>query len=145
MLTIDTTTLMRGNLVAAGKVRLDTWYEGDIQCSRLDIGPDGYVNGTIVARELTVEGQIVGSVHAGIVHLMAGAFVEGDIHHHLLSLHPSATLVGNALRTTQLPFPAELLALEAKANVAASSFPISVETSDRAAPKRKVSKWLLGA
>ncbi len=117
---------MRGSFVAAGRVELDTWFEGDILCSRLDIGCDGYVLGNITTRELYVEGQIVGTVHAGIVHLMDGAFVEGDIHHHVLSLHPNATLLGAALRTTRMPFPNELLSLEAKSKEAAGMFPVSV-------------------
>ncbi|MDX2307519.1 MAG: polymer-forming cytoskeletal protein [Hyphomicrobium sp.] len=145
MLTIDTTTLMRGNFTAAGRIQLNTWFEGDILCSRLDVGPDGYVKGNVITRELFLEGQIVGSVNAGIVHMMEGSFVEGDVHHHIMSLHPSATLVGHAYRTTRLPFPEELLALEAKAGVAASSFPISVATDAPRSMRLKPSEWLLGA
>jgi cytoskeletal protein CcmA (bactofilin family) len=111
-------------------VQLDTWFEGDILCSRLDIGRDGYVLGNITTRELYVEGQIVGTVHAGIVHLMDGAFVEGDVHHHVLSLHANASLMGTALRSTRMPFPQELLALEARAGHPASRFPVSVAARD---------------
>ena len=127
MLKIATSSVMRGNFVAAGRVELDTWFEGDILCSRLDIGRDGYVLGNITTRELYVQGQIVGTVHAGVVHLMDGSFVEGDVHHHVLSLHSNASLMGNALRTTKMPFPQELLALEARASGAPGSrFPVSV-------------------
>jgi cytoskeletal protein CcmA (bactofilin family) len=126
MLKIDTKGVMRGTFVAAGRVELDTWFEGDILCSRLDIGRDGYVLGNITTRELYVEGQIVGTVHAGIVHLMDGAFIEGDVHHHVLSLHANASLMGAALRSTKMPFPQELLALEARAGAPVSRFPVSV-------------------
>jgi cytoskeletal protein CcmA (bactofilin family) len=131
MLHIDTTSTMRGNLTAAGRIELNTWFEGNIICSRLDIGRDGYVNGNVTARELYVEGQIVGMVHAGIVHLMDGAFVEGDVHHHMIALHPNATLVGEALRKTRIPFPQELLALEAHANAPLARFPVSVAETSR--------------
>ena len=130
MLKIDTTTVLRGSFVTAGRVQLDTWFEGDILCSRLDIGRDGYVLGNITTRELYVEGQIVGTVHAGIVHLMDGAFVEGDVHHHVLSLHANASLMGAALRSTRMPFPQELLALEARAGKPVSRFPVSVASRD---------------
>jgi cytoskeletal protein CcmA (bactofilin family) len=126
MLHIDTTSVLRGSFTAAGRVQLNSWFEGDILCSRLDIGRDGYVKGNITARELHVEGQIVGTVHAGIVHLMEGSFVEGDVHHHVLSLHPTASLMGTALRSTRMPFPQELLALEARSETVASRFPVSV-------------------
>jgi cytoskeletal protein CcmA (bactofilin family) len=128
MLKIATSSVMRGHLVAAGRVELDTWFEGDIVCSRLDIGRDGYVFGNITTRELYVQGQIVGTIHAGVVHLMDGAFVEGDLHHHVLSLHANASLMGTALRTTKMPFPQELLALESRANGRPHArFPVSVE------------------
>lgn len=129
MLKIDTTSVLRGSFTTAGRVELNTWFEGNILCSRLDIGRDGYVLGNITTRELYVEGQIVGTVHAGIVHLMEGAFIEGDVHHHVLSLHPSASLLGNALRSTRMPFPQELLALEARAGVPVARFPVSVAAS----------------
>jgi cytoskeletal protein CcmA (bactofilin family) len=133
MLKIATSSVMRGHLIAAGRVELDTWFEGDILCSRLDIGRDGYVLGNITTRELYVQGQIVGTVHAGVVHLMDGAFVEGDLHHHVLSLHANASLMGTALRTTKMPFPQELLALEARANGRPHArFPVSVERDLRA-------------
>jgi cytoskeletal protein CcmA (bactofilin family) len=131
MLNIQTSTLTRGSLFAAGRIQLDSWFEGDIVCSRLDIASDGYVLGNITTRELYVEGQIVGTVHAGVVHLMQGAFVEGDIHHHVLSLHPTATLIGGALRKTKMPFPQELLALESQSQVPSARFPVSVMTEPR--------------
>jgi cytoskeletal protein CcmA (bactofilin family) len=133
MLKIATSSVMRGHLVAAGRVELDTWFEGDILCSRLDIGRDGYVLGNVTTRELYVHGQIVGTVHAGIVHLFDGAFIEGDLHHHVLSLHANASLMGAALRTSKMPFPQELLALEARASGApVSRFPVSLERDQRA-------------
>lgn len=126
MLKIATTSVLRGSFIAAGHVELDTWFEGDILCSRLDIGRDGYVLGNVTTRELYVDGQIVGTVHAGIVHLLDHAFIEGDVHHHVLSIHPSATLLGRALRSTSMPFPTELLALETQAANPVARFPVSV-------------------
>jgi cytoskeletal protein CcmA (bactofilin family) len=126
MINVHTSAVTRGSLMAAGRIQLNSWFEGDIVCSRLDIGTDGYVLGNITTRELFVEGQIVGTVHAGAVHLMKGAFVEGDVYHHVLSLHATATLVGQALRKTKMPFPQELLSLESRAGEPAARFPVSV-------------------
>jgi hypothetical protein len=68
----------------------------------------------VTARELFVEGQIVGTVEASVVHLMDGAFVEGDIHHAVISIHPTATLLGKAVRAPRGFAPTELIALEAR-------------------------------
>ena len=113
MLVVETESVVRGKLKVAGKMRLDCWLEGDVVCSRLEVGRDGYILGSVTAREVYVEGQIVGTIEASVVHLMEGAFVEGDIHHSVISIHPTATLLGKAHRVRGFA-PAELLALEAK-------------------------------
>jgi len=115
MIVVDPDTLMRGDLVAAGRVMFDGWIEGQIICSRLEVGSDGYVLGNVAAKELFVAGQIVGTIVAEAVHLLKGAFVEGDVHHLTLSLDPTATLTGRAIRGRDLQMPPALLALEAKA------------------------------
>ena len=115
MIVVEPGTLMRGDLVAAGAVRLDGWLEGQIICSRLEIGRDGYILGNVATKELLVAGQIVGTVVAEAVHLMAGAFVEGDVNHLTLSVDPAATLIGSAIRGRGVQLPPVLLALEAKA------------------------------
>ena len=115
MFTVGSGNVMRGNLVAAGTIKLDGWLEGDIVCSRLEIGPDGYLLGAVTARDLHVEGQIVGSIVANAVHLVGGAFVEGDVRHTKLSVQPGATLSGRSFRIAGVRMPDEFLALEARA------------------------------
>lgn len=113
MLVVDTNSVVRGKLKAAGTMRIDCWLEGDIVCSRLEIGRDGYILGNVTARELFVEGQIVGQVQASVVHLMEGAFVEGNVQHSVISIHPSAALHGKAVRTQGFA-PEEIVAIEEK-------------------------------
>ena len=113
MLVVETQGVIRGKLMAAGRLRLNCWLEGDIVCSRLEIGRDGYVLGNVTARELYIEGQVVGAIEASVVHLMDGAFVEGDIRHSVISIHPSASLLGSAVRSRGFA-PTELIALEAR-------------------------------
>ncbi len=115
MLVVDTQTVMRGNLVVAGRIKLDGWLEGDIVCSHLEIGSDGYLLGSATARELIVGGQIVGCINAGVVQLLDGSLVEGDVIHDALTKHPGATLIGQAIRSLGFQMPPELLMLEAKA------------------------------
>ena len=115
MIVVEPGTLMRGDLVAAGAVRLDGWLEGQIICSRLEIGRDGYILGNVTTKELLVGGQIVGTVVAEAVYLVEGAFVEGDVHHLTLSINRAAVLIGSAIRGRGVQMPPVLLALEAKA------------------------------
>ena len=115
MFVVDTGTVMRGNIMAAGTIKLDGWLEGDIVCSRLEIGHDGYLLGRVTAKEIYVHGQIVGTIAANGVHLMPGAFVEGDIMHATLAVEPGATLSGKARRITGVRMPEDFLALEARA------------------------------
>ena len=115
MLVVDSNSVVRGKLKAAGTMRIDCWLEGDIVCSRLEIGRDGYILGNVTARELFVEGQIVGQVRASVVHLMEGAFVEGDVQHSVISIHPTASLLGKAVRTQGFD-PEEIIAIEEKSS-----------------------------
>ena len=115
MLTVDTETELRGRLIAAGKIVLNLWFDGDLVCSKLIIGPNGYLTGSAAAREIIVEGQVAGPIHASSVVLKGGCIVEGDIHHTSIIIEPGATLTGRASRFPAIQLPAELLQLEAKA------------------------------
>ncbi|MCH9765345.1 MAG: polymer-forming cytoskeletal protein [Alphaproteobacteria bacterium] len=104
---------MRGTLLAAGRIQLDGWFDGELICSELVVGPDGYLFGTATTRTLTVQGQIVGRAMAGPVTLKSGAFFEGEIFHTKLVKSVDATLVGQTTSTRGvLQLPADLLRLE---------------------------------
>jgi Polymer-forming cytoskeletal len=114
VLTVDTETELRGRLVAAGRIVVNLWFDGDIVCSHLIIGPNGYLTGSAAAREIIVEGQVTGPIHASSVVLKGGCIVEGDIHHTTITIEPGATMTGRASRFPVIQLPAELLQLEAK-------------------------------
>jgi hypothetical protein len=115
MFSVEPGTVMRGNLVAAGTIRLDGWLEGDVTCSRLVIGPDGYLLGRALVKELWVEGQIVGAVTANTVQLEDGAFVEGDVMHTRLVVKPGAILSGRSQRIAGVRMPEDYVVLETRA------------------------------
>lgn len=113
MITVSAGTVIRGDLVTTAHVKLAGHIEGRIVCSRLDILSDGYVNGSVAARSLTVAGQVVGKITARSVTLEDGAFVEGDVHYVSIVLEHGATLTGETLRLEAGFTPAELAALDA--------------------------------
>jgi len=115
VLTVDTDTQLRGRLVAAGKIVVNVWFEGELVASTIVIGPGGYLTGSAAAREIIVEGQVTGPIHASSVILKGGCIVEGDIHHATITIEPGATMTGRAARFAVIQLPAELLQLEAQA------------------------------
>jgi cytoskeletal protein CcmA (bactofilin family) len=115
VLTVDTDAQLRGRLVAAGKIVVNVWFEGDLVASKIVIGPGGYLTGSAAAREIIVEGQVAGPIHACTVILKGGCIVEGDIHHTTITIEPGATLTGRSSRFPAIQLPAELLQLEAQA------------------------------
>lgn len=115
MLTIDADMAVQGQLVVLGTVRLEGRFDGAIICSRLEIGPDGYLFGSVVTEDLRVEGQVVGTVRAIRVHLTGSALLEGELFHETLRMDEAATLVGESRRQRSLQMPAEFLAMQARA------------------------------
>lgn len=116
MLTLNSEVAVKGRLVVAGPVVLDLWFEGDIVCSKLEVRSNGYLQGSVAAHEVVVYGQIVGPVHASVVTLKGGCFMEGDIHSTKLLMDQGATFMGRSSRFAVIQMPAELLQLEAKQN-----------------------------
>jgi len=117
MLVIESHSRMRGQLLAAGRIKLDGWFQGELICSELVIGPDGYLFGHATTRTLRVTGQVVGRATVGDAYLNSGAFFEGELFHTSLRKAVDATLVGEAISTRgALKLPADLLNLEQKAN-----------------------------
>jgi cytoskeletal protein CcmA (bactofilin family) len=58
--------------------------------------------GDIVAEELTISGQVKGTIHANRVELNSTAVVEGDIFHRSLSIEENARFEGSSKRKTRL-------------------------------------------
>ena len=131
-------SVMQGHLVSAGSIKLDGWFEGDIVCTELEIGPDGYLLGRVIARKLEVSGQIVGNVTAGDAHLLDGAFIEGDLRHVRLALDAGATLSGKSLRILGVHMPDHYLVLEARAEAERADLDRVERQSLRAAAAKAV-------
>jgi cytoskeletal protein CcmA (bactofilin family) len=129
MITVSAGTIMRGNLVTSGAIRLDGRFDGRIICGKLEITRDGYVNGTIAAREVIVSGQVVGRIEARSVTLTDGAFVEGDIRYASIALESGATMTGKAIRADANYSPPDLLALEADMDVVTAQLDQMEETA----------------
>jgi cytoskeletal protein CcmA (bactofilin family) len=71
-----------GDVSSKGSVTLDGTIEGNIYCTSLVVTANGRINGGIVAnQEVTVQGQVKGTIRGRRVMLQSSAKVEGDIFH----------------------------------------------------------------
>ena len=93
---LSASALVTGN-VRAGTCRVDGLVEGKVECSRdLELGESGRLNADIVAgRRVNVSGQVFGNITTpGMLRLVAGARVEGDLRTRSLIVEEGAILNG---------------------------------------------------
>lgn len=130
MMTLDADMAAQGRLVVLGAVRLEGRFEGTIVCSKLEIGPDGYLFGNAITQELLVAGQLVGTVRAQRVYLTGSAILEGELSYETLRMDETATLVGESRRQGSLEMPAEYVAMATRARQTNEEF-VNLEVESR--------------
>lgn len=86
-----------GDLAADGDIRIDGTVRGRIiTSSRLVVGPEGRVDGSIRAGEVVVAGEIRGTVEAAIrLHVLEGARLFADTFAGLLLIEEGAECRGS--------------------------------------------------
>jgi cytoskeletal protein CcmA (bactofilin family) len=90
-----------GDVTSKGSVTLDGIIEGNIYCTSLIVTANGRVNGGIVAnQEVTVQGQVSGTIRGRRVMLQSSAKVEGDIFHQGIGIE-MGTRYDGTLRWTE--------------------------------------------
>jgi len=109
--------LFEGSITGEGELLVDGAVKGDIQVSRLVIGEQAHVQGTVRGVSVEVRGQITGNVEGKSVHLLQSAHVEGDITHEQLSIDVGAFFQGRCSQfrpqpVAATPPAAEVIALD---------------------------------
>jgi cytoskeletal protein CcmA (bactofilin family) len=92
-----------GKLVGDGVVKIFGNVEGEVQASAVLICEGAYVEGNVIAKELTVGGRVKGTMHAIRAKLQGTAVVEGDIYHQSLAIEENARFEGTSHRGDNLP------------------------------------------
>ena len=87
-----------GDINSDGEVQVDGILSGDIHCAKLTIGETGRINGSVVADDCLVHGEVVGEIKADSVTLSRSSRVEGDVMHDMLAIEPGARLDGHCRR-----------------------------------------------
>jgi cytoskeletal protein CcmA (bactofilin family) len=87
-----------GDIASDGEVQIDGILSGDIRCAKLTIGETGRVNGSVIADECLVHGEVIGQIRSDAVTLSRSSHVEGDVHHDTLAIESGARLDGHCRR-----------------------------------------------
>jgi cytoskeletal protein CcmA (bactofilin family) len=105
-----------GNAFSEGHIQISGEFQGDIQCTHLQIGERARITGNCVADEIVVSGQVKGTLRGRRITLESKSRIEGDIYHRSLSIEEGAVFAGRSHQTAstgELPVkgaakPAEL-------------------------------------
>jgi cytoskeletal protein CcmA (bactofilin family) len=95
---ISSSMTLVGKLVGDGAVTIFGRIEGELQASSILICEGAHVEGSVVAKELTIGGHVKGTIHATRVKLNGTAVVDGDIYHRSLSIEENARFEGSSRR-----------------------------------------------
>ncbi len=83
-----------GRIRAAGELHIHGTVRGEVHASRAVVGPDGFLDGKLVAREAVLQGRVRGQVFAFRVTVEDTAVIEGTLFHHEIAVAPGARLDG---------------------------------------------------
>lgn len=86
-------TKIVGDIISEGGFRIDGEIEGNITTkSKVVLGKQGVIRGTIQCANADIEGKVVGkTIVQGTLSLKGTAVVEGEVLIHKLAVEPGAT------------------------------------------------------
>jgi cytoskeletal protein CcmA (bactofilin family) len=93
---IGTGTVIKGNIVSNGDVRIDGKLVGNISGgAKVLIGADGVVEGDIEGQQADVLGTVTGRISVSeLLNLRGKAVIQGDIRAGKLQIEPTVTFNG---------------------------------------------------
>ncbi len=91
--------IVSGNLISKSEVQIDGEVQGDTYATHVVIGEKARITGAIIADEIIVRGQVMGSVRGKRVMLQTSSHVEGDVYHQSLAIEQGAFFEGKSRRS----------------------------------------------
>lgn len=88
-------TVLRGDFSSDGIVELGGKITGDLTVDTLVLARSGQAEGTIRARNVTIEGTLLGTIEAQSVVIKTSAKVRADITCQTLCIDPGADIEGH--------------------------------------------------
>ncbi len=86
---------IRGDLRSTGIVAFDGNLIGNVTTDTLVVGRDGKIDGHVRARNVTIDGVLVGAITAGHVAITASARVKADIVCHSVTVEVGSEIEGS--------------------------------------------------
>lgn len=107
-----------GNLTSNGEVHIEGEVQGDVRCASLIVGDNARVTGGVVAEDVVIRGNLMGTIRGMRVTLQSSSHVEGDIFHKSLAIEQGAFFEGKSRRAED---PTAVTAESSKSSTSASA------------------------
>ena len=98
---ISSDTVIKGKIDFKGELLIEGKASGDILGDTLTLGPSAKVDGKIIVKAITIQGNFTGSIRSDLVRLDAGSTVIGDIEHSEISIETGANFNGKIIRISK--------------------------------------------
>ncbi len=98
-------TVIKGDIVFAGGLRIDGSVKGNVQEQEgtqgtIIVGESGHIEGTVIATKIVLIGSVTGPVFAKeFIELQTKARITGDLHYKSLEMHMGAVIDGKLVHT----------------------------------------------
>ena len=98
---ISSDTVIKGKIDFKGELLIEGKASGDILGDNLTLGPSAKVDGKIIVKAITIQGNFTGFIRSDSVRLDAGSTVVGDIEHSEISIETGANFNGKVIRISK--------------------------------------------
>ncbi|MFL2793561.1 MAG: polymer-forming cytoskeletal protein [Paracoccaceae bacterium] len=98
---ISSDTVIKGKIDFKGELLIEGKASGDILGDNLTLGPSAKVDGKIIVKAITIQGNFTGFIRSDLVRLDAGSTVMGDIEHSEISIETGANFNGKVIRISK--------------------------------------------
>ena len=95
---ISSDTVIKGKIDFKGELLIEGKASGDILGDSLTLGPSAKVDGKIICKAITIQGNFTGFIRSDSVRLDAGSTVTGDVEHSEISIETGANFNGKVIR-----------------------------------------------
>ena len=92
--TVDLDLSVFGNIRTFGQLEVFGIIHGEVECSRLIVGEQGRIVGSVTAKEVIIRGTVLGNIRSTYVTLHAQSEIRGDIYYRWLDLKPGTRFDG---------------------------------------------------
>jgi cytoskeletal protein CcmA (bactofilin family) len=92
---LSTDLSIKGNLKTSGDLQVEGKIEGNIKAYLLTVGQGALIKGEILAEEIIVNGEIIGTLVGTKIYLSSSAKVKGDIVHKTIAIENGAIFEGS--------------------------------------------------